>query len=256
MTAVASALLEFWNAPSNVEWCEARTHSYQHSSHVAEFWNTISNIIFVIAGAVGLRRVLKLRLPWTYIYTEAMLIVVGLGSMLFHARRNYVGEMLDELPMSAMAVGYFLCINDLHWLTSSPTRITTHGIVFGITAIGWICYVVFHIYEMFTLTFTLQILAVALISLRADPELGGAFCSQRWLWWAFLVAILTGKALWELERWLHRQGACPPSPSDPRFFLHPAWHVLAATAHTFWVRYASLLALRRRDGGNSEKKAS
>merc|ERR1712039_143529 len=139
-----------------------------------------------------------------------------------------------------------LCISDLHWLTCPPLRTATHSVIFAVTAFGWIGYVVFHVYEMFTATFTLQILVVALISLNADPELGGAFCSHRWLWWAFLVAILSGKGIWEFERWLHRQGACPASHSDPRFWLHPTWHVLAATSHVLWLLYASGLELRQR----------
>merc|ERR1719336_150705 len=106
--------------------------------------------------------------------------------------------------MSLMAMGYLLCINELHWLLRAPYLPTTNGLVFSLAALGWVCYLVFHIFEIFTLTFSLQIVLVALISLDADHALGGRFSAKRWRWWAFCWTGLVGKAVWEFERWLFR----------------------------------------------------
>jgi len=79
---------------SNIEWCESVTHAYRHTGSVAELANTVSNLIFVVLGAAGLFRALRLTRPLpALVFTEAMLIVVGLGSMWFHATRSYNGEI-------------------------------------------------------------------------------------------------------------------------------------------------------------------
>lgn len=172
-----------------------------------------------------------------------MLLVVGVGSCLFHSRRTWVGEVLDELPMSAMALGYLMCLDGRHVAESRRVRWGAYLAVFALTGSAWVLYLAFHQYEVFTTLFTLQVLVPALLSLRADRDrLGGVFSSSRGLWWAFFFTIILGKGLWELERYLHRRGACPRETSDPRFWLHPLWHLLSATAHGFWMRYANMLS--------------
>ena len=36
------------------------------------------------------------------------IITVGLGSIAFHMTRSYIGELLDEIPMSLLAYGYLV----------------------------------------------------------------------------------------------------------------------------------------------------
>merc|ERR1711972_941208 len=117
----------------------------------------------------------------------------------------------------------------------------TFGGNFLLLAVAWVSYVQFHIYDTFVALFTVQVLVPALISLTAAPELGGVFSLKRCLWWGFFFSIILGKGLWELERYLHRSGACPARVVDPLFWLHPAWHLLSATAHSLWMGYAASL---------------
>jgi hypothetical protein len=88
---------------SNVEWCEAVTHLYRLHPCCAELVNTVTNVCAFTAAMLGLRRALARRLPGSFLFTEAVLAVVAVGSAIFHATRSYYGEMLDEFPMSVMA---------------------------------------------------------------------------------------------------------------------------------------------------------
>merc|ERR1712060_998957 len=106
---------------------------------------------------------------------------------------------------------------------------------------------------MFNLIFTVQVTVPALISLAS-----GEFpivCRQRFDWWMFLVCTLIGKACWEYERSLSRSSRCPTREYDWRFWLHPAWHLLAATAQCFWTKYAGDMALAARASTKASKAA-
>jgi hypothetical protein len=105
-----------WNGwasdTSNVQWCEAVTHLYALHPCCAELANTVTNVCAFTAAMVGIRRVLVRGLPASFLFTELTLAVVAIGSTIFHATRSYYGEMLDELPMSVMGVGYLLVLKD------------------------------------------------------------------------------------------------------------------------------------------------
>ena len=134
------------SAPSLVEWCEGVTHPHALNANIAEAANTSSNLVFVLVGLFGLRRQYRRHRSRSnsgsnststsdsgggagvcaaLVFTEAALVVVGLGSMWFHAQRTYLGELLDELPMSLLAVGYHACLDGLHWSTRGVSATTT-----------------------------------------------------------------------------------------------------------------------------------
>jgi hypothetical protein len=83
--------------------CEAVTHLYALHPCCAELVNTVTNVCAFSAAMIGLRRALTRRLPASFVFTEAVLAVVAVGSTIFHATRSYYAEMLDEFPMSVMA---------------------------------------------------------------------------------------------------------------------------------------------------------
>src|SRR5579871_6918927 len=85
----------FWGpVTSSVDWCEA---NYAVTPYVAELWNTLSSLAMVAAGAAGL---LHRKLPDArYRMAYALLALVGLGSIAFHASLRFELQMLDELPM-------------------------------------------------------------------------------------------------------------------------------------------------------------
>lgn len=51
---------------------------------IAEFWNTTSNIYIILPCLHGFAECRRLRLPWRYVLAYASLMLVGIGSWLFH----------------------------------------------------------------------------------------------------------------------------------------------------------------------------
>ena len=102
----------FWGVPTaSIDWCE---QNYAVLPWVAEFWNTLSSFAMVGAGLVGVstrRFAAEIRVAF------ALLILVGLGSVAFHATLRFGLQMLDELPMLYL-------VTWLVWLLveNGPTR--------------------------------------------------------------------------------------------------------------------------------------
>ena len=118
----------FWGTPTaSVDWCES---NYEHSFYVCELFNTVSSLAMAFAGACGIalhRRVLERR----FLAAFAALLVVGVGSIAFHATLRFELQMLDELPMlyTALITVYLLLENRPttrfgRWL---PAALAAHG---------------------------------------------------------------------------------------------------------------------------------
>ncbi|WNG16578.1 ceramidase [Cystobacter fuscus] len=90
----------FWGTnTATVDWCET---NYEHLSYVSELFNSASSLAMVLAGVLGFllhRRVLERR----FFLAFALVSVVGLGSIAFHATLLFQYQMMDELPMLYLA---------------------------------------------------------------------------------------------------------------------------------------------------------
>ena len=87
----------YWGLPtSTVDWCEA---NYAVSPYVAEWFNTLSSLAMVVAGGLGLRWARSRRVDVRVRAAFALLMLVGVGSVAFHATLRFELQMLDELPM-------------------------------------------------------------------------------------------------------------------------------------------------------------
>ena len=60
-----------------VRWCEAEVRDF-------EWTNTASNLVFLVAAYEGWRVAKKKRLPVEFVVAEWLLVVVFVGSVLFH----------------------------------------------------------------------------------------------------------------------------------------------------------------------------
>lgn len=67
---------------STLNWCE---EDYNITPYIAEFINTISNLTFIGLGVMGVRDCLRYGYGSVYVLSYLGYIVVGLGSMAFHA---------------------------------------------------------------------------------------------------------------------------------------------------------------------------
>lgn len=105
---------EFWGSrTATIDWCES---NYEISEYVAEFWNTISNLIMIVLPMYGIYWCVKqishsknrpnhannrrpFTVPTTVIWCYVGVMLVGVGSWMFHMTLLYPMQLLDEIPM-------------------------------------------------------------------------------------------------------------------------------------------------------------
>jgi len=244
-------------APANIVWCERVGAAYAFTPYVAELFNTASNASFFVAALVGLRRIASnssLRRT-DFICVELVLIVVGVGSTLFHAYPCRLTEVMDELPMSILACMYLACCRPIlpRVFASELVRKMLIPSVAVMVVGSWAAYFYFHNFEIFAALFTAQVLLPSFISCTA----GSSSPRGRGLYVVSTAAVLAGKAIWEWEQGLYRTGMCPqllPLSSAPwrgltlldtaaLFIAHPCWHLLSALSHALWMKYIAFLVL-------------
>lgn len=101
---------------STIDWCES---NYYVSEYIAEYWNTITGIFLIISGLIFYKiNEDKIRLNNKYIQNRFinirnLLILVGIGTMLFHGTLLYPFQLLDELPMIFLATEYIKILLEL-----------------------------------------------------------------------------------------------------------------------------------------------
>ena len=133
-----------------VRWCEAEVRAF-------EWTNTLSNGIFAITAYVGWRLAKERGLPFEFVAAELLLIVVFVGSVLFHgtAGASWRAELLDELPMMLLAHAYLWSVRDIHPWTRPPLWGRTLFVGAGVPIVGAVTYVWWQNYAVFINTLTL-----------------------------------------------------------------------------------------------------
>lgn len=103
----------FWGVvDSDFDWCE---RNHDHSPHVAEPWNVVTSASYPLMALVTFRRHSRVArrgadgsvhhaLSVWHALMLSVTGVMGIGSMIFHATLRYQAQLLDELPLYAMAV--------------------------------------------------------------------------------------------------------------------------------------------------------
>ncbi len=118
--------------PASIDWCEP---NYVVSPLVAEFWNTVTSVAMALVAAYAFYWKRRQGLETRFLVTELAVVVIGLGSALFHGTLTFYGQLADELPMLYGAFVWVYVI--LHH--TQPRGVTNRWIVLGLTALalGW-----------------------------------------------------------------------------------------------------------------------
>ena len=223
-----------------VRWCEAEVRAF-------EWTNTFSNLIFAITAYVGWRLAKERGLPFEFVAAELLLIVVFVGSVLFHgtAGASWRAELLDELPMMLLAHAYLWSVRDIHPWTRPPLWRRTLFVGAGVPIVGAVTYVWWQNYAVFINTLTFQYFLAGGIAFSASRKIGAPL--RTWYW--FIGTFAFGKIIWEIEQYRYREGTCPTSALNPVYWFHAGWHVFAAAAHHAAMRFHGELwvATRRKE---------
>lgn len=235
----------FWGPPtSSVDWCEA---NYAHTRWVAELFNTTSSLAMVLAGLLGLllhRRSLERRFALCF----ASLVIVGLGSVGFHATLRFELQMADELPMlyTAIVMLYILLENQRERRFGSwfPLLLAAHALlVTSLTAFarGRLQFYLFH--TSFGSMEAFSLYGVYRLHRRQPLSPVGK------LFHVGIAAYLVAIVLWFIDlRFCPLLSGLPAHGGfNPQ--LHAVWHVLVSCGFyclLLVVAYHRLETLRRR----------
>lgn len=100
---------------STIDWCEK---NYITSEYIAEYWNTVTGIFLIISGIIfyntnkNLIKSTHIKQNFKNIYN--LLVLVGIGTMLFHSTLLYPFQLLDEIPMILLASQYIKILLNLN----------------------------------------------------------------------------------------------------------------------------------------------
>jgi len=94
---------------STIDWCEL---NYIESEYIAEYWNSITGVFLIMSGILFnkfnkdliLQNNISIQDHFKKIYI--LLILVGVGTILFHSTLLYPFQLLDEIPMILLTSEY------------------------------------------------------------------------------------------------------------------------------------------------------
>lgn len=83
---------------------------YYATSYIAELVNTLTNLFFVYLAIRSVRNCLRNEHDAVWLAAFLVLLLVGIGSFLFHATLKYEMQLLDELSMIYLSCTTFFAI--------------------------------------------------------------------------------------------------------------------------------------------------
>lgn len=237
---IATHHVPYWGpVTSNIDWCES---NYAVTPYIAEFFNTLSSVPIALYGLYGLIQSRRYALnERRHALSFACLIVVGLGSVLFHATLRRWAQATDELPMlyTTLVLLYNMADLDGGWNLSYDTSHQRHYITnhwshrwqmkLFLLSIGIINNIIYvyapSLFLVFACTYVGLICTLNYLMVRAFfwglPSSEFRTARKLYKWGAALYLAASGV-------WITELALCHHLPSW--FLLHSLWHVSAGIA--------------------------
>ncbi|KAL2643556.1 hypothetical protein R1flu_011143 [Riccia fluitans] len=204
----------YWGpVTASVDCCE---RNYEISQYAGEFFNTISNVPMILLALIGLCSTIGQGFEKRFSVLHLSSIVIGIGSILFHATLKYRQQQSDETPMVWLMLLYIYVLYspDWHYRSTMPTFLVMYGTAYAI------CHALFH----FGLVYQLHFIFLCLLCL---PRMYKYYIyttevPARRLGHMYVISITSGGILWLVDRNLcSRISSLPLNPQG-----HAWWHVL------------------------------
>lgn len=138
----------YWGPITSSVACERH---YATSAYVGEFYNTVSNVPGIILGLIGLLNSMRQRFEKRFSILHLATIVLGLGSILFHATLQLAYQQSEETPMFWLMLMYFYVLYspDWHYRSTMPTVLFIYGSIFAILHWQFRFVVVYQVHHLF-----------------------------------------------------------------------------------------------------------
>jgi dihydroceramidase len=135
-----NSIFQLFCKNSSINFCEP---DYIYSIYIAEFYNTLSGLFLCLSSILFYYRHIKtfnddLYLKCKLYNINALLFIVGLGTILFHSQLLYIFQLIDEIPMLLIIMNYLNLLNEL-WSNIIPTKNFDFNLNFQIKTISIIC---------------------------------------------------------------------------------------------------------------------
>lgn len=194
---------------STVDWCEP---NYDITRVLAEFWNVLSSLWISFLGIYGLyiHRKVPCKLTFSFPYLFIGMIIVSIGSALFHGTLTWITQVMDEIPMLLFVSQAIVSLDEKRaWLwyslylsTSFLYIYTRFYPIFLIKFIGGICHVVY----LYHIT-------------KSDIKPRRVSVWVNKLIYIFATCYSVGLAFWILENILCEKYG--------HFYMHSFWHIIS-----------------------------
>lgn len=235
----------YWTMNAAVDWCE---QNYVHSRYVAETYNVLSSLGFVVAGLLGMWFCRKYRLESRISLSYFLMMIIGIGSSLFHGTLTWWGQSSDELPMIYASATFFYVIVEVNLVRKQKSWVfyllLAYLVAFTVVYFAFPEFfpIFIFIYSCSVLIIIYQAYSVYRIYFKHDTTRAGL--TQRRLF--YVCAILYPCAF--LFLWVPENFLCPYYPTlFHNLHLHAWFHVLttispvSCMAFTTYHRYKNVL---------------
>ncbi|EFX01210.1 alkaline dihydroceramidase [Grosmannia clavigera kw1407] len=198
----------FWGEQtSTLNWCE---EDYNITHYCAELVNTLTNLTFIWLGVSGIRDCMRFSHPSIFFVAFAGYIIVGMGSMAFHATLKYSMQLADELPMiyATCIIGYATFSFGKSRALQTVVGLSLFSLALFITVVYYITKdPVFHEVSYGVLTAAIVFRAMFIMKYQLHPALelrstdrAAAIMSQMWkMCFTGIGMFLLGFLIWNLD---------------------------------------------------------
>ncbi|KAI8822113.1 ceramidase-domain-containing protein [Fimicolochytrium jonesii] len=243
----------YWGpVTSTLDWCE---ENYIVNYYLAEYWNSLSNLVYIVLPLVGLRSCVALEAEPRYYLSYVALMLVGVGSFLFHGTLTFFTQLLDEVPMMAATCIFLYAHMQMFNKKTSYAAITALALTFFVTSGSYIILKTPIVFQMSFITLAALQLAVAVNNigiLRLTDKPAANTVSR--IATASVTAMVVAFVVWNLDQahcgTLQEKRREIGYPFRVGLELHALWHLFSGYggyAAVVGSQYCRLKVLGRSD---------
>ncbi|KAJ1799016.1 hypothetical protein LPJ59_002116 [Coemansia sp. RSA 2399] len=239
--------INYWgDATSTIDWCE---ENYVVCKYIAEFWNTSTNLVFFALALLGMYKVRTTGQENRFLICYMAMLIVGLGSWLFHMTLQYQWQLADELPMVYGTCVCIYCALRADVKVGSDILVSLSLVAYS--TVVTLVYVQIRKPVFHQVAYGIEVFYIVLLNTRHQIEVRKtnprAYVELTQLFWVGFGSFGAAFVLWNIDNIFcgslrDARNALPPLFS-PLFQLHAYWHIGTALGCYVTIVYQQYLRL-------------